>query len=730
MYDIINLMSTSKKVLGVLLLFIFVLILNLFPGHPRASVGSCEATVDPSSIAPNSSGNLNFAINNSGTASIIWVKITPPSANFTVTGGSNSGWSASVSGSSVTFTGGSQAVGTSSSYQVSVTTAGETSPASWTVQVSDDGGGAGATNCSSATVVTIGSSPVITSGVTVTVVDTSTVTLTWTTDEVATSTTEYGLTDEYADSVSETSATTNHSVTLSSLLANTTYHFSITNTDALGNSSSTADSTFTTSLGTSTTVTTTTTTTTTKKTDTQSPKISLKTNFEKPFKEVPLISGTATDDISVDKIEYSVDGGRNYSSVKITKGTSVNFSFRPSKLEDGNYDLVVRATDSSNKSDSATSILIIDTLPPAVGGNNIFLGPQNIFPGADGTITSVVGSEATIAVNSVGGPIKIEFKVGERLFAFSQIEGTNIWKGKLKFENEGEYALSAVSEDGAGNVTERKINSVKVLSSGRVTNLQGGTLQNAMVTLYVFSEALNSWSIWDAGIFGQENPQAVKDGQYGFLIPAGEYYLVASAEGYRTTTSRVFTVDGTSVLNSNITLTPRPSITIFGKIFTLPPFLDFGETFGDFEVTFKESEAITDTSLVGTRVPDLAIKTSDGGQIKLSDLGGKKVFTFLLLTTWSPASQEQLSVLDRLEERGFSSLPIFMMESEPTVKSFLRRGGYKITAGIDPEGALLKNFPITSLPQHFFLDEAGVIREVVVGTKSQKQLREILESID
>lgn len=723
---------------------VFILVLKILSGSINAAVDLCTASVAPSSIVPNSSGPLNFNVSNqSDIESIIWVKITRPSANFTVSSANKSGWITIVTDSSATFTGGTVGPGSSAdSFVVTVNTGAEAAAAAWTVEVSDLPAGLGAITCSGSTSVAISSTPtdqtppnIDGDAVTVSVTSAS-ATISWTTDEAATSVVNYGLTDSYGQSVSGASATS-HSVTISSLSANTTYHFSIKVTDAAGNSNSTEDLIFTTSAASSTTTTTTTTaatttTTTTKKTDTEPPKVVLNTNFSKPFKESPLISGIATDDVSVDKVEYSIDGGKNYLDVKITKGASVKFSFVPPDLEDGNYDLVVRATDSSGKTDSKSFLLIIDKLPPAIGGNNIFLGPQNVFPGLDGTITAALGTNATIAVNAVGGPTKVDFVVGGHTYGFNRIEGTNIWKGNINFDVEGIHDLKAVSEDGAGNITERVINKLNILPPGKITDLQGETLQNAKITVYVYSETGASWSVWDGSVFGQENPKLLPEGKYGFFVPPGRYYLEATAEGFRKATSEIFEVADVSVINSDIALGERPGVTIFGKRISIPSFLDIGESLTSFPVVpAAQQSGISKGPIIGTKIEGFSIETTDGGTITLDEIRDQKtILTFLLLNTWSPASQDQLAVLDRVSKEGdFEGLPIFLMESRATVASYLRRGGYTLRAGVDPEGKLLKTFPITSLPQHFFIDEEGVIREVVVGAKSQRELREILEGI-
>lgn len=73
--------------------------------------------------------------------------------------------------------------------------------------------------------------------------------ITWTTDELASSIVDYGLTSSYGTSTSETDTSPrvlSHSVTLPSLVACTTYHYRVKSNDAVSNLATGSDNTFTT----------------------------------------------------------------------------------------------------------------------------------------------------------------------------------------------------------------------------------------------------------------------------------------------------------------------------------------------------------------------------------------------------------------------------------------------------------------------------------------------------
>jgi len=77
----------------------------------------------------------------------------------------------------------------------------------------------------------------------------TTATITWTTNEAATTSIQYGLTTSYGSSTAITSiATTTHSTTLTGLTSSTVYHFKINAYDSTGNQGTSSDYTFTTPL--------------------------------------------------------------------------------------------------------------------------------------------------------------------------------------------------------------------------------------------------------------------------------------------------------------------------------------------------------------------------------------------------------------------------------------------------------------------------------------------------
>jgi hypothetical protein len=90
-----------------------------------------------------------------------------------------------------------------------------------------------------------GTNPPVISGISANPSSTS-ATITWTTDQLASTAVNYGLTSAYGSSVTNSSLVTSHSALLGNLTCNTLYHFQVSSTNSAGQTSTSADQTFTT----------------------------------------------------------------------------------------------------------------------------------------------------------------------------------------------------------------------------------------------------------------------------------------------------------------------------------------------------------------------------------------------------------------------------------------------------------------------------------------------------
>lgn len=699
----------------------------VFPRPALAVISSCTATVSPTSAVGNAGASFSFSISASGT---VWIKVTRPSSNFTIQGSTLGGWTATVTESDVTYTGGSgSSIGPSLSAAVANTTA---SSANWTVQVSDDSGGASPTTCTGTlgTEITTPaptpvSAPSISNIVVSDVADTS-VKITWDTDQSATSQVDYGKTTDYGSTKSDSSSVTSHSLSLSSLSANTTYHYNITSSNDNGSATS-GDNTFvtaksgstgTTQTGTTTTITVKATPTPTPIPDKTPPAITINTKLDPSYTQSPTIEGKATDPAGVDSVQYTIDDGRNWLPVDELSNpgkSSTAFSFTPLGLEDGNFDLKVRATDGKGNTGSGKSlILVIDRLPPLVGAMLITLGPQVVEP-VEGMVNLLTGLNYKITLSAVGGPTEVEIN-GNIL---KKNADNGLWSGTLSFEKPGAYTLETRALDGANNRTHRQVGTVTALQNGGVFS-GDRPVEGANVFVYYLDRTSRRFTLWDANAYSQENPQKTgSGGLYKLFLPPGTYYIEVTAHGYKPLVTTIFEIESNLTVIERFSLAPRLGFWLGRWFVAIPGVRQTSMSL----TTHGNARGVSagEHALVGTELPYFRLQADATDLVSHALRGKPSVFTFI--NTWSPQTALQLAELVKLsEKKELNVVGIIPQESVSAVSIFRRRGGYPIPIVADPDGTLIEPLAIASVPTHVFVNRKGVITAVKTGFLQKESL--------
>ena len=726
------------------LFFVLVLLLMvIFAQKAHASVASCDVTVTPASVDNGTTNSTFFAIKNTGSTTVNWMSFTPPSS-FTIAGAIDaSGWS-NNSATPLILTGGSLVAGDTKNVamQVTAVSAGATS-GNWSIRLSDDGGSS-STGCGGSLGQSIGApAPTAVPGpsmsnLVVSNVTDSSVTVSWDTDQSTDSSVDYGLDASYGSNVADTTGATSHNLSISGLSANTVYHYQAVSSNANGSADS-GDNSFTTAKSgyTGTTVTGTVTTTTvtrivgptptpTPVPDRTPPYTTITTDFTKPFAAAPTIEGKATDPSGVAApIEYSLDDGKNWAPVDTVKnpgGTSTTFSFTPVGLLDDNYVIRIRATDGKGNTGVAKAswTMVIDRLPPMVGGGIVTLGPLVVPTNDQGAIAIIAGMHPTITVSAVGGPTQISLLSNlNHLSDLRKNEDNGLWSTTFSLDNPGVYQLSTHAVDGAGNIRDRVLNTI-IVQSGGVITAGGKPVEGATVAVYILDPATHRFVLWDGAAYGEENPQRTpKTGEYRLTMPQGTYYLRVTAGGYRRLVSDIFTVGDVTPITAAFSLLPARSFHLGPFTIPLPDFRQDSAT-----VSFPHSQTTGATPVAhpaGGQLPYFSFFGAAGDVTSTALHGKPTVLTFL--SSWSPQTSEQLAALDALaSNKEINAVVVMSQESAASVAIFRKRGGYTIPIIADPDGILVEPLNIRSLPTHIFMDRKGTIQSVVTGVLSKEKL--------
>ncbi|OGG01770.1 hypothetical protein A2Z33_00320 [Candidatus Gottesmanbacteria bacterium RBG_16_52_11] len=711
--------------------------LAIFVPRPvQATISACTAGVSPSEITRGTSDTFTISVtNNDPEWEIVWVKVTRPSENFTLSGYTSiPGWDVNFSAPQIILSGSTvQPGGEVFDFSFDVTVANVSADAaSWAVSVSDtDESGAVTCSGSLSTAITGGvNAAPIQSDVTLSNLTSSTVTLSWTTDKAATSLLEYGITGSYGSQLSGT-ATTAHSFSLDGLSADTTYHFRIGNTDTDGNSVTSGDLTFrTATAGTSATTTTTTVTVTrtvtpaptpTPPPDTTGPAVTVSTDLDKPYTQAPQITGSARDPSGVESVEYSTDNGRNWLPAEVSGPlTSKVFAFTPSGLDDDMYPVRVRAKDGKGNTGSTGKLsLVIDRLPP-LGGSLVITSPVSVlYPLADGSYGVVSGLRYGFTLSEVGGPTEVDLSVNGEIRNMRRNPENRRWSTDHTFIQPGTYSLKLISRDGAGNETVQDLPRVTVGSAGIVTG-PDCPVNGAVISVYIQDPVTGEFRIWDSASYSQKNPIVTdSSGLYVLELPTGTYYLDVRAGGYRRVATRAFTLSSSAVITAPVHLRQMRVMTIGGLQLPLPQILPDIIAVGQPAPEAIEAQG----PLTGTEFPFIEFG-SPGGKVSSFDFRGKPaVITFL--STWHPGTPDQIRELETLQVgQQLRTILVVPQESAGVVTLFTRRGGYTSEILTDPDGTSLKELDLLTLPAHVFTDNKGVIQAVRTGLLTSEEIVE------
>jgi len=714
----------------VLLLFIPLLFLGA-----GKTFAACETTSPTHYVLSNNDVNLTITFKNTGDTPVFWIEIPTYYSNaiiyLTAQTLQESGWSLDSSSSDyfIYTSPDGLAPGDSVHFDVTIHTADDrVTSLSW--QASADPSGAPAEDCSALNLEVTSNppQPPVLSSTRLSIGNTS-ATLNWTTDVTATGLVNYGTTTAYG-STTTTPLGTSHSASLSGLSASTTYHYQIQVTGD-GGIVTTNDNTFTTAAPDITTTLTTTVTVTNTNIntitntvveilkDTVPPVVSLKTDFSKPFKEAPTITGISTDGGAVNagvvSLEYSLDGGKNWLPVDTIDNPgkkSTTFSFTPGKLDDGNYLIKVRAKDATgNTGLSKLYTLVFDRLPPMVGGSLFSLGPMILNPDTAGRLFTLTGLPLKITLSAVGGPLTMTLSYNTQKFSLIKNIDSGLWSGTINISSPGTYQTLVNSIDGAQNVTNRQLNTVIALAPGTITDSQHHPLTAAQISVYIFNQTENDFVLFDASPYLQVNPQPTDaDGHYRLILPAGKYYLEITAPGQRKQRTTIFNIASPTPITQNFSLTP--------SFF----FANWWAQTVPFQSTNIPSDSISANSLVGQPLPDFDLSTADFAFSNTTILGKPTVITFI--TSWEPQTSDQLLALDRFQATnpGINIVAVAVQESVSKVSIFQKTGGYTTPIVADPDGILVLPLSLQSLPTHLIIDKKGIIKEVIVGYTDENSL--------
>lgn len=140
----------------------------------------------------------------------------------------------------------------------------------------------------------------------------------------------------------------------------------------------------------------------------------------------------------------------------------------------------------------------------------------------------------------------------------------------------------------------------------------------------------------------------------------------------------------------------------------------------------------------GSPAPDFTLKLYPGyraelpEEIRLSDLRGN-VVVINFWASWCVECHKEAQALESIyrayKDRGVVVLGVDYLDTEAPALAYLKQYDVTYPNGIDLQQRIAKAYRITGVPETFFIDRDGVVREVVIAPLTEAQLRTMIEAL-
>ena len=135
---------------------------------------------------------------------------------------------------------------------------------------------------------------------------------------------------------------------------------------------------------------------------------------------------------------------------------------------------------------------------------------------------------------------------------------------------------------------------------------------------------------------------------------------------------------------------------------------------------------------IGQPAPDFQATTVDGKVVRLSDFKGRPVWLTFGASWCQPCRAENpdiKAVYENAKASGLEVLAVFISEDGSAVRDYADRVGLAYDKVADPDTTIASQYRILGIPSHFFIDGAGVLREMKIGSLDQAGMERAIEGI-